>query len=116
MTNLPAGLPSSVKVGHLDYAIMSWGKRAAHESDRMGECGHQTLEIRIDFDHHPRQSANTLLHEITHAIWWAYGLQAADDQERTVTVLANGWSQVWRDNPSIFAWIVSMLTDERPPA
>jgi hypothetical protein len=50
---------------------------------------------------------DTVLHEINHAIFWAYLLRDNDDEERTVATIATGWTQVFRDNPALLAWIGS---------
>ena len=104
-------LPPSVKIGHLDYALLILRPKLATEGSRYGECSHLSQEIRIDHSHEPRKVAQTLLHEITHAIWGMYGLEDEDKEERFVNVLANGWAQVWRDNPAVFLWIGERLAN-----
>lgn len=48
---------------------------------------------------------DTLLHEITHAIWWAYGLEDDDKEERIVRTMGAAWAQIWRDNPHLLGWL-----------
>lgn len=47
------------------------------------------------------QLVNTMLHETLHAVWYTGGLQDQyphKEQEQIVTVMANGLTQVFRDN------------------
>ena len=44
---------------------------------------------------------DTLLHEILHGVWNEYNLQEGDDEERTVSTMATGLTQVFLDNPKI---------------
>ena len=52
-----------------------------------------------------QQAVDTLIHEITHGIYRVACLQAGDDEERVVSVLATGWLQVYKDNPWLIKWI-----------
>lgn len=44
---------------------------------------------------------DTLLHEIMHAVFYEYGIQPQDDEERTIRVMSTGLTQVFLDNPEI---------------
>ena len=48
-----------------------------------------------------------------HACWYDGGLEDEDKQERTINVLANQLTQVWRDNPHVVAWIDAQLESKR---
>lgn len=111
MAELPEGLPSSVRVGFLDYAIEPWSVIHAMDAQRFGECAHQALAIRIDFSHPYRKNAHTLLHEIMHAVCRVYAREDKAEEEKTVEIMSNGLAGVWRDNPAVFAWIARGLTD-----
>lgn len=110
MAEKPAELPDVVKVGYLDYALIAFSVRHAAEAQLYGQCAHQTCEIRIDFSHAPRVNAQTLLHELLHAVATVYNRAPDADEETTVTTLSNGLAGVWRDNPGVFAWIAAGLT------
>lgn len=97
--------PKSVKVGWATYRIVEWTPPQGMSKRRYGECSNIEKEIRIDVCHGAAQTAHTLLHEILHAvcnIWWR---EEDDKEERTVEIIANGLSTVWRDNPEVMAWI-----------
>jgi hypothetical protein len=54
--------------------------------------------------------AETLLHEISHVVWWVYNLKDEDDEERTVHTMATGLTQVFRDNPKVLEYIKESLS------
>jgi hypothetical protein len=100
MAELPEGLPAKLKIGWRDYTIVCWTHKQGRDANRYAEHDGGGWEIRIDFTYPPREAANSLLHELMHACFQVQALDAADDEERTVTGLANGLSMVWRDNPT----------------
>lgn len=103
-------LPPSVKIGYSRYTIVDWAPRASISADRYGECDITCREIRVSTVQGWSKAANTLLHEILHAVWYHQALHDSDDQERCVTSFANGLSMVWVDNPDVIAWINAGLT------
>lgn len=100
-------LPRSVRVAAFDFDVIEWGVHAANASRRFGEFSSLEMLIRIDNSVAPMKVMDTMLHEINHAIYWAYGMDDADREERIVGTMATAWLQVWRDNPSL----VQMLAD-----
>ncbi len=82
---------------------------AASARDVFGECCTSTGIIRVRTDLDPVKLANTLIHEVLHACFYIGDIEDDDKQERTVTILANQLTQVWRDNPELVAWINSRL-------
>lgn len=54
---------------------------------------------------------DTVLHEVFHAIYWAYNIEDRDDEERTVATLATGLTQVLRDNPQVLKYINETLKE-----
>ena len=100
-------LPPSVKVGPWVYRVETWHTHYANSRGRYGECEHQTRTIRVDSSYGPIQTAETLLHELLHAVWSAWRVQDADDEERTVSSLALGLTALWIDNPGLLAWFAA---------
>lgn len=98
-------LPSKVRIAGLDYKITPcdyvYHKRRYAEFDATGR------EIRIDGNPNNHYNVlDTLLHEIMHGIYWGYNIKDEDEEERTVTAMATGLSQVLLDNPDLVKWIV----------
>lgn len=94
-----------MRVGAFDFLIIDWDSPSANAERSFGVCipGNQT--IKVDSSVHPMKVADTLIHEINHAIWWAYNMYDEDKQERTVATMATAWTQIYRDNPEILAFI-----------
>lgn len=65
--------------------------------------------IRLDGGMNPIKAVDTLLHEINHAIYWAYGINDDDKEERVVGTFATAWTQVFRDNPRLLQYITESL-------
>ena len=102
-------LPSKIKVSCYDIAIKQWHPESANAKENYGQFSSQDLSIGIDASVHPVKLVDTLIHEVYHAIFWTGGLKDEDDEERTVGVLATGFTQVCRDNPELVKFIQSNL-------
>lgn len=102
-------LPQSVRIGYRTYAVKAISPIAATSREMFGECDNCLGEIRIRADLDPVKQANTLLHEVLHACWYVANVDDGDNQERTVTALANILTQVWRDNPELVAFLAERL-------
>jgi hypothetical protein len=104
-------LPSGVRVNAFDFKIEKWEPAAAERARRYGECSivDQIIRIRTDFSS-PEKAADTLLHELSHAIWWAHGIDDADAEERTVNLTTTGWTALYRNNPWLLTWLSRCLS------
>ena len=55
--------------------------------------------------------AETLLHEICHAIYYVFGIQAKkDDQERLVSLMSTGMATVFSANPRLLTYFKEKLS------
>lgn len=100
MANPLEGLPKFIRVGVTKYEVIivrsseNWGRQ------------HETGWIEIGEDQGTGVRAlETVIHEITHAIYNSYVIRGEDDEERTVSTLAKGWAQVYHDNPALLRWM-----------
>jgi len=96
-------LPGSIKVGYQTVAL----ELASREDliDAYGDCNHEKQRIRIGDWLKPQQAAETLIHELLHAVWPNRWSHVGDIEETLVTGLAPNIAGVWRDNPAIVAWL-----------
>jgi hypothetical protein len=101
--------PTSIRVGYRDYRVLQWQSLEAQASRRLGESDHLALLIRLHEGLQPTVAAEVLLHEVLHCCWYIGDLRDADDEERTVSVMANQMTQVWRDNPDFVAFMSQAL-------
>lgn len=101
-----ACLPETLRVGHLDFAIIKWPTIESHASARFGEFSalEQCIRIREDMPS-PAKTVETLLHEILHAVWWLFDLERQEGEEHVVNHFGTGLTQVHRDNPWLATWI-----------
>lgn len=65
--------------------------------------------MRIEECLAPTKMVYTLIHEINHAIYWAYKLDDEDKEERIVSTFATAWTQIYRDNPALMDFIKEKL-------
>jgi hypothetical protein len=94
------GIPKSLRIGNIKYEIL-----IVRPSENYGrQYGTGWIEIGEDQETGVR-AIETVIHEVTHAIYDAYVIRAGDDEERTVTTLAKGWAQVYYDNPALLRWM-----------
>jgi len=101
-------IPKQIKVAANIVDIESWPIGEAFPEGRYGDFTQSLLKIRVSDGTKLSISQNTLLHEVLHSIYHAYNMYSEDDEERTVTAMANGLIQVLQDNPAL----VNFLMDE----
>lgn len=104
-------LPKSVRVAHMDFEIVEWEVPAASASHRWGEFSIAEQAIRVQVqDRQFYEVVCTLVHEIMHAICWAYEIRLGtkgDSEERMVGTMSVAWAQIYRDNPELIGFIAS---------
>jgi len=99
-------LPDTIRVGPFDLAIEKWSGPRYASGQRKGHFSPCEQAIAVAVDHAtPIDAVDTLLHEIGHAVWWAYGVHDEDKEERIVATLATAWLQVYRDNRWLLDWL-----------
>lgn len=102
-------VPSKVKVAAFDIAIKMWTHKEASSIQRFGEFSNLEQCIRIDETLNDIKIVDTLIHEINHAIYWAYSIDDEDKEERIVGMFAGAWTQVFRDNLELLDFIKNKL-------
>jgi hypothetical protein len=107
--------PTSLRIGAFDIAIETMTPVQVQVANGHGSFSSAELMIRVEETAaSPASAVDTLLHEIGHAIWFAYLLEDTDKEERTVATMATAWTQIYRDNPELVAWIAATLEHPRP--
>ena len=106
MTKRQPQIPKSVRVTCYDVKVSEWDRATSESVDSYGEFNERDLVIRVDMSSRNNiAKVDTLIHEINHAIYFAYGLQDKDKEERIVSTFATAWVQVFRDNPCLVEWL-----------
>lgn len=65
--------------------------------------------VQIVENQTPVELANTLLHELLHAVYDLAALEAGDDEERVTATFANGLTELLRRNPGLLDWLREQL-------
>jgi len=111
--------PKHVKIGHMRYHIEwlsedQW-QLAAGRQDWGGDSEHERGRIRLRITPGRSEASlrETLLHEITHAVWVIVGLNhfphaGSDDEveESVITRQSPTLLQTLQDNPHVVAYLV----------
>ena len=100
---------TEVKIAGFIFKVKKMARKANRVEGRMGFFSSTSGEISICTDYPDDQNVDSLLHEIGHAIWWAYNIEESDPEERVVRTQATAWTQVFRDNPQLLPWIQRTL-------
>jgi hypothetical protein len=97
-------IPTKVKIGALDYRI----EVAVLPDNDYGNCDTHTQVIYLTPNQTAQSAADTLLHEILHAIYNDSGLFTIKrpDEEITVRLIATWLKGVFRDNPEVTEFIL----------
>jgi hypothetical protein len=95
-----------VKVGYREYVIRYVPRKSLYGGDAIGDCENPGKhinckgKIRIANGLDNVEKANTVLHEIMHALFYTQGINVAGAlEERLVCSLTNGLIAFIRDNP-----------------
>ena len=105
--------PTKIKVAAFDIEVVDFPPFEAAALNRFGQFTYTSLTIKIDHTIHRIKYVDTLLHELNHVIYWAYGMEDEDKEERIVGTYATAWTQVFRDNPDLLEFIKHNLKEEK---
>lgn len=99
-------LPKIIIIAGRKVAVKPFLEGVAKVKNLYGEFDFNIPAIFIDFDYpDPQHILTTLIHEINHAIYDFYNIYDDSKEEETVTAMAYGWTQVYKDNPKLIEFI-----------
>lgn len=101
-------LPESVRVGPFDITIAEMPENEINAAYGLFSEEHQAILLRPKFTS-TAQCAETLLHELLHAVWNVQAIDKKDGEERIVTKMSLGLAAVMRDNKELFRSILKAL-------
>lgn len=99
-----------IKIDHTDVRVESMTDNG---EDRGTFCGHTQI-IEIECTQSAHNQADTLLHEIIHAIWSSRSLPKRISEEQAATFLGSALATVFRDNPELLARLKAALISGIP--
>ena len=91
-------LPEHIKVGPFDIAVVEIAADVASRLREDGDFDGDTIHIAAG--QRGPALADTVMHELLHAIFKTFALKDEDDEERIVSAIATGLIGVFRDNPN----------------
>jgi hypothetical protein len=97
--------PKPVKIACFLVPILRWPRKESADAQRFAEFSALEQTIRVDEDIVPGKMLDTVLHELNHAVFWAYGIEDGDKEERVVGLLGTAWAAIFLDNPHLVDWI-----------
>ena len=108
-------MEKKLKIGYQDIVIERETSTFQKQSDCYGEYDHRKNSITIQSGLSPLDEANTLLHEILHAVAYINSLTQSDQpldtenkEEIVINSMTNGLAQVFRDNK----WLLQYFKDK----
>ncbi len=112
LNGLLDGLPSSIRIGPFEIAVLI--KDKINDEDNSGLYTHGlSIELRAE-QHTAAFALDTVLHEVSHGIYYTFGLCKKSNKETVATAFAAGLAMVMRDNPELMAWIYRMIQPGNP--
>lgn len=99
-------MPKRIKVGSFTYRLhlVPTGDDGLG-GENYGMTDLENSQIFFDDSISLERLANTMLHELQHAINNSYGINNGAKEEAIATQTANGWMQVNLDNPKLELWL-----------
>ena len=100
--------PRTIKVLGRTYVI-SYEPALNLGVPNVGMCDNYNLVIHVLDGQHQVEEADTLIHELLHAIWFIMSIDHGGlDEEAVVLRLASGLVGVFLDNPELLAYLQSI--------
>lgn len=104
--------PSQIRVLGRDYQVI-FDYESPLGLESLGTCNNQLMLIAIKEGQHPVEEADTLIHEILHAVWYTMSISMGGaGEEEVVRRMASGLTAVMLDNPQLLKYLSSV---KNPP-
>lgn len=101
--------PKRLKILNLDYDLVWVNRDIETATDSHGSCDTSTQTIVVCRDQKPTAMADTIWHEINHALFAGLHMTGELTEERIVTLMTSGQCTVMRDNPDFVKWMLKKL-------
>jgi len=107
-------MAKEIKIGYRNYKIKNLDSIVSKCNEINGQFLATDGVIALSSDEDSISHANTLIHEIFHAIVYQWGIELDDkEEEKICNTLANGLTTVLVDNPWLLAYIQKNLKGEK---
>jgi|TARA_R100000700_G_C3171465_1_gene146072 hypothetical protein len=98
-------IPEKIKIGYKEYRLEKWKQTVASANEAQGQFFAKEGIIGYTDDEKGVSHANTLLHEIIHAIVYQWNIDVGEKEETIVNGLTNGLTTVLVDNPKLIDYL-----------
>jgi hypothetical protein len=107
-------MAKEIKIGYRNYKIKNLDSIVSKCNEINGQFLATDGVIALSSDEDSISHANTLIHEIFHAIVYQWGIELDDkEEEKICNTLANGLTTVLVDNPWLLPYIQKNLKGEK---
>ena len=105
-------IPEKIKVGYRDYKLEEWKQTVATANEAHGQFFSKEGVIGYTTDEKGVSHANTVLHEILHAIVYQWNIELEDkEEEKLVNILTNWLTTVFVDNPKLMDYLKEKIKE-----
>ena len=104
--------PDKIKIGYRDYKLEEWKQTVASANEATGQFFSKEGVIGYAKDENGVAHANTIIHELIHAIVYQWNIELEDKVEETVaTTLSNGLTTIFVDNPKLLDYLKDKIQE-----
>ena len=97
--------PDKIKIGYREYKLEEWKQTVASANEAQGQFFAKEGIIGYTDEEKGVSHANTLLHEIIHAVVYQWNIDVGEKEETIVNGLTNGLTTVLVDNPKLMDYL-----------
>ena len=98
-------IPEKIKIGYKEYRLEKWKQTVASANEAQGHFFAKEGIIGYTDEEKGVSHANTLLHEIIHAVVYQWNIDVGEKEETIVNGLTNGLTTVLVDNPKLMDYL-----------
>ena len=101
-----------IKIGYRNYKLEEWKQTVASANEAQGQFFSKEGVIGYTGDEKGVSHANTLIHELLHAIIYQWNMDLDEKiEESVVNGLANGLTTIFVDNPKLIDYLKNKIKE-----
>ena len=105
-------IQEKIKVGYRSYKLEEWKQTVASANEAQGQFFSKEGVIGYTADEKGVSHANTLIHEILHAIVYQWNMELDEKtEEHVVNGITNGLTTVLVDNPKLIDYLKEKIKE-----
>ena len=104
--------PDKIKIGYRNYKLEEWKQTVASANDAHGQFFAKEGVIGYTVEEKGVSHANTILHEVIHAIIYQWNIDLGEKTEEHLVIgLSNGLTTVLVDNPKLMDYFKEKIKE-----